>query len=90
MGLDSSATEVVEDSSLPAWNGVPKRKQNIASGIWLAFGVVVFLFFNTEMPSSDGFGGYVPLILAVLVTACGILSTERVFLRSTTDAEERD
>lgn len=80
MGLDDphggSGDEV------PRWNGVPRRTVVLAQISWVLAGIAVFAVLKSEMPSDDGFGGYMPLITAVLLLALGITFTERLLLKS--------
>ncbi|MGB3764154.1 MAG: hypothetical protein WA966_13140 [Ornithinimicrobium sp.] len=89
MGINSS--ELEPDDRIPAWDGDTSKKQDLSRFVWIAVGFLAFLFFNSEMPADDGFGGYIPLILAWLIAACGLMATERYFLRSATrNQEEQD
>ena len=49
--------------------------------LWLAVEVAAFALLRLRLPSEDGFGGFLPVFVAVLVFAAGSAMTERGMLR---------
>lgn len=56
-----------------------ERRQAGANLLALGLGVLAYFLLRAEMPAEDGFGGYIPLILAVSVSANAALMAS--FLR---------
>lgn len=79
LGLDADAYEP-DPGEIGLWEAVPERTRAGAHLLWAVVGVVVFVLQRQEHIVDDGVGG--ALVLAVLVTALGLLVTERLLVRS--------
>ena len=64
------------------WNGVRVATKFTWVAVWLLIGVAAFTLANMRMPEDDGFGGFVPLYLAIFIFISGIALTERSLVTS--------
>ena len=66
---------------VPMWAGVPLRRKLMVLVFWPAVAVAAFVLLRLRLPSEDGFGGVLPVLVAVLVFAAGSAMTERGMVR---------
>ncbi len=66
---------------VPMWAGVPTRRKALTFALWLALSVAVFVLLQLRLPSDEGFGGFLPIFVAILVFAAGSAVTERGLVR---------
>ena len=67
--------------TLPLRAGVPGRKKWLAGAIWCAVAVAAFAVLKLRLPADDGFGGFLPVFVAILVFGAGSAATERSLVR---------
>lgn len=72
---------------VPRWNGVPHVRVVLIQLGWIFASIAMFVFLNSEVPSEDGLGGYVPLIMSAMFLALGVTFTERLLLKSRSEGE---
>ena len=70
-----------EAGTVPLWAGVPRKKKWLAGAIWLAVAVAAFAALKLGLPADDGFGGFLPVFVAILVFSAGTSATERSLVR---------
>ncbi|MFF5794371.1 hypothetical protein ACFY5D_20185 [Paeniglutamicibacter sp. NPDC012692] len=70
-----------EVGEVPLWAGVPRSKKWLAGAIWLAVAVAAFAALKLRLPADDGFGGFLPVLVAMLVFSAGSSATERSLVR---------
>ena len=80
LGLDGSRGE--KSNSIRPWNQVPRQRVALIQAAWIAVSIGAFFLLRSEMPADDGFGGYIPLIMATMLLALGITFTERLMLKT--------
>lgn len=78
LGLNGSADE---GGRVPRWRGSPPGTAWRHVVLWAVIAFAAFRLFDARMPDDDGFGGFVPGWLALLVWVVGITLTERATLR---------
>ncbi|MFL4473633.1 hypothetical protein ACIPVK_06530 [Paeniglutamicibacter sp. MACA_103] len=74
---------------VPLWAGVPLRRKLLSLVLWLAVAVAAYVLLNLRLPSDDGFGGFLPILVAILVFAAGSAVTERSLVRVQDSAPAR-
>lgn len=70
-----------EAGVVPLWAGVPRRTKWLAGAVWLAVAVAAFAVLKLGLPADDGFGGFLPVLVAILVFGAGSSATERSLVR---------
>ncbi|WP_142007158.1 hypothetical protein [Barrientosiimonas humi] len=66
---------------MPRWRGSPPGTAWRHVVLWAVIAFAAYWLFDARMPDDDGFGGFVPGWLALLIWVVGITLTERATLR---------
>lgn len=82
LGLTEDPSITRANGKVPMWNGVPSRTKFIWVAVWVVIAIVTFWLANWNMLDADGFGGFIPLFLALFIFIAGIAVTERSVLKS--------
>lgn len=82
LGITADPADIETAGRVPMWNGVRVATKFTWVAVWLLIGVAAFTLANMRMPEDDGFGGFVPLYLAIFIFISGIALTERSLVTS--------
>lgn len=82
LGITADPADIATAGRVPMWNGVRKVTKFTWVAVWLLIGVTAFTLANIRMPADDGFGGFVPLYVALFIFISGIALTERSLITS--------
>jgi hypothetical protein len=90
LGITADESTAETDNKIPMWNGAGKTAKYTWVSVWVAIAISAFLLANARMPNADGFGGFIPLYLAVFIFVAGIAVTERSVVRFQNNMGDRN
>ncbi|QXQ10797.1 hypothetical protein [Paeniglutamicibacter sp. Y32M11] len=76
------------EGTVPMWSGVSLRIRVVAGALWLVLAAGIFALLHFRLPESDGFGGFLPIFVAIIVFSAGTSTTERSLLRTRSSARQ--